>query len=65
MCMEENQVEEKIDVEEDIVKEEDDEKVSLDSLTDERLLECYQEVDSFLKLVEEEIKKTDVGDSDE
>ena len=63
--MEENQVEEKIDVEEDIVKEEDDEKVSLDSLTDERLLECYQEVDSFLKLVEEEIKKTDVGDSDE
>lgn len=65
MCMEENQVEEKIDVEKDIVKEEDDEKVSLDSLTDERLLECYQEVDSFLKLVEEEIKKTDVGDSDE
>lgn len=65
MCMEENQVEEKIDVEEDIVKGEDDEKVSLDSLTDERLLECYQEVDSFLKLVEEEIKKTDVGDSDE
>lgn len=41
------------------------EDVSLDTLTDERIIECYQEVESFLKIVEEEIKKTDVGDSDE
>ncbi len=65
---ENHDVEEKnIDTEEkdiDINKKEEDEP-SLESLTDERLIECYNEVQSFLKIVEDEIKKTDVGDSDE
>ena len=54
-----------MDLENEIENESNDEEVSLDSLTDERILECYQEVESFLKIVEDEIKKTDVGDSDE
>lgn len=41
------------------------EDISLDSLSNENLIESYKEVESFLKNVEEEIKKTDVGDNDE
>ena len=66
---EENQnVEEKnIDEEEkDVdIKEKEEDEPSLDSLTDERIIECYNEVQAFLKIVDDEIKKTDVGDSDE
>ena len=41
------------------------EEISLDSLTDEKMIESYNEVEAFLKLVEEEIKKTDTGDQNE
>ncbi|MBR1386202.1 MAG: hypothetical protein IJ568_05190 [Bacilli bacterium] len=40
-------------------------EVSLDSLSNESILEEFKEVDAFLKVVEEEIKRTDIGDSDE
>ena len=39
--------------------------ISLESLTDENIIEAFQEVDSFIKIVEDEIKKTDVGTEDE
>lgn len=39
--------------------------ISLDSLTDEKLIEDYNEAEAFLKLVEEEIKKTNTGDQNE
>ena len=41
----------------------DEDFISLDALNDQEIIEQYQETDAFLKLVEEEIKKTDVGDS--
>ncbi len=40
-------------------------EVSLDSLSNESILEEFKEVDAFLKIVEEEIKRTDIGDEDE
>lgn len=40
-------------------------EVSLDSLTNENIIEEFKEVDGFLKVVEEEIKRTDVGEDDE
>lgn len=45
------------------MEEKDD--ISLDSLDSSVLIECYEEVESFLKKVEEEIKKTDIGNNDE
>ena len=51
-----------------------DEQVSLDSLkeedrlailSDDKIIESFNEIEAFLKLVEEEIKKTDVGDTNE
>ncbi len=39
--------------------------ISLESLTDENIIEAFQEVDSFIRIVEDEIKKTDVGTEDE
>ena len=41
----------------------DEDFISLDALNDQEIIEQYQETDAFLKLVEEEIKRTDVGDS--
>ena len=34
-------------------------------LTNEELVSLYNEVEAFLKLVNEEIKKTDIGDENE
>ena len=42
-----------------------DETYSFDALSDETMIENYNEVEAFLKLVEEEIKKTDIGDQNE
>lgn len=41
------------------------EEVSLDSLSDEKIIESYNEVEAFLKIVDEEIKRTDVGEQNE
>ncbi len=41
------------------------EELSFESLSNKSLVESYEEVAAFLKIVEDEIKKTDVGDSDE
>lgn len=49
-----------MDYEDEII---DEEYISYDTLDDQDIIESYYEVDGFLKLVEEEIKKTDVGDS--
>jgi hypothetical protein len=40
-------------------------ELSFEALTNKKLIESYEEIAAFLKIVEEEIKKTDVGDSDE
>ncbi len=37
----------------------------LTKLNNEELLNLYNEVDSFLKLVNDDIKKTDIGDTNE
>ena len=37
----------------------------LTKLNNEELLNLYNEIDSFLKLVNDEIKKTDIGDANE
>ena len=37
----------------------------LTKLNNEELLNLYNEIDSFLKLVNDEIKKTDIGDTNE
>ncbi len=55
----ENEIDDKVSL--DSLKEED----SLAILEDDKIIEAYNEIDAFLKLVEEEIKKTDVGDSSE
>ena len=55
----ENEIDEQVSL--DSLKEED----SLAILEDDKIIEAYNEIDAFLKLVEEEIKKTDVGDSSE
>ena len=34
-------------------------------LSNEELIALYNEIDSFLKLVNDEIKKTDIGDENE
>ena len=42
-----------------------EEALSLDTLSDETIIESYNEVEAFLKIVEDEIKKTDIGDQNE
>ena len=42
-----------------------DEEISLDSLSDETIIESYNEVEAFLKIVEDEIKNTHTGDQNE
>ena len=44
----------------DFVIEED-----LSQLSNEDLISRYNEIENFLKLVNDEIKKTDIGDEDE
>lgn len=44
---------------------EENNDISLDTLDNNILVECYEEVESFLKKVDEEIKKTDVGNDNE
>ena len=39
--------------------------VSIDSLNNQELLNYYHEIEGFLKMVDEELKKTDVGDDNE
>lgn len=46
----------------DIIIEED---VSIEKLNNQELLSYYHEIESFLKMVDEELKKTDVGDNNE
>ena len=43
----------------------DNDEFSFEALSNKSLVESYEEIAAFLKIVEEEIKKTDVGDSDE
>ena len=38
--------------------------VSINLEEDDKLISMYQEVENFLKFLEDEIKKTDVGDED-
>lgn len=38
--------------------------VSINVVDNTKLVSMYQEVETFLKFLEEEIKKTDVGDED-
>ena len=47
---------------EEIIKEED---VSIEKLNNQELLSYYREIESFLKMVDDELKKTDVGDDNE
>ena len=39
--------------------------INVNELSNEELLDIYNDLESFLKLVNEEIKKTDTGDQDE
>ena len=43
----------------------ENENLTFESLRTSDLIESYEEISSFLKIVDDEIKKTDVGDSDE
>lgn len=45
----------------------EEEKITIDvnTLSNQELIATYQELDSFSKYLEDEIKKTDVGDVDE
>ena len=43
----------------------DEDFISYDVLSDQEIIEQYHEAEAFLKIVDEEIKKTDVGDSGE
>ena len=43
----------------------ENENLTFESLSTSDLIESYEEISSFLKIVDDEIKKTDVGDSDE
>ena len=42
-----------------------DEDVSIEKLNNQELLSYYREIEAFLKMVDEELKKTDVGDDNE
>lgn len=46
----------------DVIAEED---ISIEKLNNQELLNYYREIEAFLKLVDEELKKTDVGDDNE
>lgn len=46
----------------DIIVEED---VSIEKLSNQELLSYYREIESFLKMVDDEFKKTEVGDDNE
>lgn len=46
----------------DVIVEED---VSIENLNNQELLSYYHEIESFLKMVDDELKKTDVGDDNE
>jgi hypothetical protein len=46
----------------DVIVEED---VSIEKLNNQELLNYYHEIENFLKMVDEELKKTDVGDDNE
>ena len=46
----------------DIIIEED---VSIENLSNQELIDYYREIESFLKMVDDELKKTDVGDDNE
>ena len=39
--------------------------IDVNLLSNEELLDIYNDLEAFLKLVNEEIKKTDTGDQDE
>lgn len=41
-----------------------EELVSINVVDNDKLISMYHEVETFLKFLEEEIKKTDVGDED-
>ena len=43
----------------------DEDFITYDVLSDQEIIEQYHEAEAFLKIVDEEIKKTDVGDSGE
>ena len=45
--------------------ESNNEEIALESLSDEKILECYNEIEAFLKIVDDEIKKTNTGEQDE
>lgn len=45
-----------------IIVEED---VSIEKLNNQELLNYYHEIEGFLKMVDEELKKTNVGDDNE
>ena len=47
---------------EDVIVEDD---VSIENLNNQELLSYYHEIEGFLKMVDEELKKTDVGDDNE
>lgn len=42
-----------------------EDEMSIENLTNQELLSYYHEIESFLKMVDEELKKTDVGDDNE
>ena len=50
-----------MDIDERITEEE----LNLEEIDNNQLIESYKQAESFLKLVDDEIKKTDIGDSDE
>ncbi len=43
----------------------EDKKIEISSLTNEELIKELQIVEAFIKFVEDEIKKTDIGDKNE
>lgn len=45
--------------------EEENVTIDISALNNQELIATYQELDSFSKYLEDEIKKTDVGDVDE
>lgn len=46
----------------DVIVEDD---ISMEEMNNQELLDYYREIEAFLKMVDEEIKKTDVGDNNE
>ncbi len=50
-----------MDIDEKITEEE----LNLEEVNNNDLIEAYKQAESFLKLVDDEIKKTNIGDNDE